>query len=357
MRLTVVVPAYNEAGNVAPLTDRLVRALEPTGFDFDILFVDDGSTDGTLAELRELRRTHAGRVGYIALSRNFGHEIATTAGLDAADAADVVAIIDADLQDPPEELPGMLDRWRAGADVVYAQRRRREGEPAFRRVTAFLFYRLMRALSDVDVPMDAGDFRVMDRKVVRALRACRENPRFIRGLVSWVGFKQEAHPYDRDARHAGATKYRVRSLIRLSLVAIFGFSQTPLRATMWIGLGVVLLSAALAGAVAFERLFLGAQWPGFALLACGMFFLGGVQLTMLGVMAYYLGQVFSAAQGRPLYLVADRAGPRSEHGADGGEAHGRSAVPGDARAGADVLVVRRQAPDPAGADRTPPIAP
>ncbi|TVQ62543.1 MAG: glycosyltransferase [Phycisphaerales bacterium] len=358
MRLTVVVPAYNEQENVRPLTERLLRTLEPLDADFDVLFVDDGSTDGTLDALRELRRAHPARVGFLTLSRNFGHEIATTAGLDAAD-ADAVVLIDADLQDPPEEIPAMLAKWRAGADVVYAVRRRRPGEPVFKRWTSFAFYRLMRALSDVDVPPDAGDFRVMDRKVVEAVRRCRENPRYIRGLVSWAGYRQESHVYDREPRHAGETKYRLRSMIRLSLIAIFGFSLTPLRATMWIGLAVVLLSGVLAAAVAAERVFFGAQWPGFALLACGMFLLGGVQLTMLGVMAYYLGQVFTSAQGRPLYLIAEHSGPRADAGpnASGEDGFGRGAVPGDGRARADVLVVRREAPDRARADRQAPDAP
>jgi glycosyltransferase involved in cell wall biosynthesis len=345
---TVVIPAYNERDSVETLVERLDAALTPSDYDWQALFVNDGSTDGTLDILRDLAAKHPTRVGYLSFSRNFGHEAATSAGLDHAE-GDAVAIIDADLQDPPEELPAMLDRWQNGADVVYAQRRTRSGESPIKKLTAHLFYRLMRSTSDVDIPRDTGDFRVMDRRVVEAVRACRENPRFVRGLVSWVGFRQEAHLYDRAERFAGETKYHLRSLVRLSLIAMFGYSQTPLRATMWIGLTVVTMSMALGIAVAAERVLMGGQIPGYALLACGMFLLGGVQLTMLGVMAYYLGQVATAAQGRPLYIVAE-----SHPASHPEQADGRDALQRDARAGADVLVVPRQTPNPLRADRQTP---
>lgn len=359
MKLSVVIPAFNEEGNIRRMYDRLMPVLESCSDEQEVIFVDDGSRDGTLGHLRELARLDR-RVRYVSFSRNFGHEQASTAGLDRT-TGDAVVLIDADLQDPPELIRELLARWREGAHVVYAQRRRREGESVFKRSTAFLFYRLIRALSDVDIPADTGDFRLMDRRVVEALRQCRESPRFVRGLVSWVGFKQVAVQYDRDERTAGETKYNFRKLLRLSLEAIFAFSLTPLRLTMWLGLGVTALSILVAMIVAGQRLYFGPTFAngqaGYALLACGLFLLGGGQLTVLGVMAHYLGHIFVAAKQRPLYLVAeDNAADAARHAlhatsrdrsqtADGGPD-----LPRDERAGGPVLVVRRQEGHPASHD-------
>jgi len=306
MKLSIVVPVYNEEANLAALHTRLSRVAVACADEHEIIFVDDGSTDGSGAVIAGLIREDLS-VRLIGFSRNFGHEMATTAGLDRAD-GDAVVIIDADLQDPPEVIAELVERWRAGVDVVYARRRRREGESVFKRFTSFAFYRVIRALAEVDIPADTGDFRLMDRRVVEVLRRCRENPRFVRGLVSWAGFRQEAVFYDRAERHAGETKYNFAKLVRLSWEAICAFSLVPLRAAGWLGALVMLLSFALTAHVAYHRLFLGLPIKGYALLACGLFFLGGVQLLVLGVLSQYIGHIFRHTQNRPLYVVGQSAG-------------------------------------------------
>lgn len=300
MKLSVIVPAYNEEANIRPLYDRLVPVLEKISLEHEILFIDDGSTDGTLRAIEALACNDP-NVGFVSFSRNFGHEIASTAGLDRA-GGDAVVLIDADLQDPPELIETMVERWENGAEVVFAQRRKRARESAFKRLTAWCFYRLIRILSSVDIPPDTGDFRLMDRRVVEAVRQCREVPRFVRGLVAWVGFRQEPVFYDRDPRHQGETKYGLSKLVRLSFEAILGFSLVPLRLMIWLGLGIVILSVALVIIVTIEK-FIAPANRGYAFLATGIFFLGGVQLTMLGVIAHYLGHVFERSQARPLYVV------------------------------------------------------
>ncbi|MFN0133324.1 MAG: glycosyltransferase family 2 protein [Phycisphaerales bacterium] len=330
-----MVPAFNEEGNITALHERLDAVLRECADDHEIIFVDDGSTDGTLAAVRALARRDP-RVKFLAFSRNFGHEMASTAGLDRAE-GDAVVLIDADLQDPPEVIRDLVAAWRDGVDVAYAQRRHRPGEPAMKRLTAWLFYRLLARLTDVPIPRDTGDFRLMDRRVVLALRQCRENPRFVRGLVAWVGFEQRAVLYDRNERHAGETKYGFRKLFRLSLEALSAFSLAPLRLSVWLGAAAVALSILITLTVVAERLFIGPASRGYALLACGIFFMGGVQLVMLGIIAHYLGQVFTHGQARPLYLIAEQSG--------WSDPHGREPVPGDGGAREPLLVVRRQTPD------------
>lgn len=305
--ISVVVPAFNEEENLRALHARLTPVLEGCASSHEIVLVDDGSSDGTLAVMRELAAKDA-RVKFVSFSRNFGHEIATTAGLDHANGHAVV-LIDADLQDPPELITQMVARWRAGADVVYAQRRARAGENAFKKITSWLFYRVIDRLSDVHIPRDVGDFRLMSARVVEAVRRFEENPRFMRGLVSWVGFKQEAMPYDRDARHAGETKYHLRQLLKLSTEAIAAFSLKPLKLTVYMGMFTILVAVALTAMIVVQKLVTGEMpFKGYALLTCSMFFLGGVQLLMLGILAHYLGHVFKMSQRRPLYLVAESRG-------------------------------------------------
>ncbi len=304
MRISVIVPVYNEAENLGPLYKRLTAVLE--GIDdtpHELLFVDDGSTDGSADTIAALAKTDP-RVRLIKLSRNFGHEAASTCGFDHAD-GDAVVLIDADLQDPPEVIPQMLDRWRDGAAVVYGRRRRRDGESWFKRSSASLFYRLLQRVSDVPIPTDTGDFRLIDRRVVQVLRRCRENPRFVRGLVSWAGFRQEAVEYDRDARHAGETKYRPLALIKLSLVAISAFSLVPLRLAGYLGSAVVVFSLAFTVYIGLSRLLAEElmPWQGYALLTCAVFFLGGIHLIMLSVVAYYIGLIFNHTRHRPIYVL------------------------------------------------------
>ncbi len=313
--LSVVVPAFNEEGSLRALHARLTPVLESCAASHEIILVDDGSRDRTLEVMRELADRDP-RVRYVSFSRNFGHEVATTAGLDHA-VGRAVVLIDADLQDPPELIPTMVERWRAGADVVYAQRRARAGESIFKRATSWLFYRVIDRLSDVTIPHDVGDFRLMSARVVEAVRKFEENPRFMRGLVSWVGFKQEAVAYDRDARHAGETKYQIRQMLRLAAEAIAAFSLKPLKLTLYLGLAAILISVALTLMIIVQKLFITSPAPGhiasampqgYALLMCSIFFLGGVQLLMLGILAHYLGHVFRMVQRRPLYLVAETRG-------------------------------------------------
>jgi dolichol-phosphate mannosyltransferase len=285
--------------------------------ELELIFVDDGSTDGTLAALRRLGAADP-RVRYLSLSRNFGHEVAVAAGLDRAD-GDTVVLIDADLQDPPELIGKMVERWRAGAMVVYAQRTRRRGDRLAKRTAIYFFYRLLGRISEVPIPLDTGNFRLMDRRVVEVVKACRENPRFVRGLVPWAGFRQEALPYDRDPRHAGETGYGLVKLVRLAFDGICSFSMVPLRLSTWLGAAVILLSVLLTTYVVVERLVLtpptapGAPATslgvprGFAFLACVMLFLGGVQLFMLGMLATYVGYIFKNVQGRPMYVVAEES--------------------------------------------------
>lgn len=325
--VSIVVPLLNEEGNLRELHRRLVLTLDAAGVRREILFVDDGSTDGSAAVMAELAAADPTVVG-LRLSRNFGHEAASTCGLDRA-RGDAAVLMDADLQDPPELIAEMLDKWRAGKEVVYAVRRRRAGETAFKRFTAAVFYRALNAMSDVPIPRDTGDFRLVDAKVLRALAGCREQDRFVRGLVAWTGFRTDHVTYDRPARHAGWTKYNPLKLLLLSLDALVGYSITPLRLSTWIGFVVTVLSVVLGLTVVVQRLFFPGviTQSGYALLVSGMFFLGGVQMLMLGIMGEYVGRTYREAQRRPLYLVAEQLGgpaaaaPAGGDGSPGGARH------------------------------------
>lgn len=312
MKLSVIIPAYNEEKNLDVLHARLTSVMESCCDDHELIFVNDGSRDATLDGLHRLAAADR-RVRFLSFSRNFGHETAVAAGLDRADPTfDAVVLIDADLQDPPELIGQMVERWKAGIQVVYAQRRKRRGDPIFKKVAIFFFYRLLGRISEVDIPLDTGNFRLMDRRVVEVVRACRENPRFVRGLVPWAGFKQEPLLFDRDPRHAGETGYGFFKLARLALDGICSFSQIPLRMATWFGTTVIGLSALATLIVIADKLFIHPDTTrGFAFLACGMFFLSGVQLFMLGMLAQYVGYIFKNVQNRPMYIVADEGGFRS----------------------------------------------
>ncbi len=307
MKLAVVIPAFNEERNLDTLHRRLTGVLEGCCDDHELIFVNDGSRDETLQGLRRLSEADP-RVKYASFSRNFGHEIAVAAGLDRAD-ADAVVLIDADLQDPPELIAKMVERWRAGVDVVYAQRTKRRGDPLPKKLAIFVFYRVLARISEVEIPLDTGNFRLMDRRVADAVKRCRENPRYVRGLVPWVGFRQEALRFDRDPRHAGETNYGFFKLLKLALDGIFSFSQVPLKIGTWIGGVMVGLSILGIIAVLLDRVFGDPNVPrGFAFLACAMFFLGGVQMFLLGMLASYVGYIFRNVQNRPMYVVAEERG-------------------------------------------------
>lgn len=307
MKVSVVIPLLNEVDNLRPLHVRLVALFEKLGVERELIFVDDGSTDGSFKVIEELAATDPTVLG-LSFSRNFGHEPASTAGLDRA-TGDVAVLMDADLQDPPELIEQMIELWRAGNRIVYATRRKRAGESIFKRFTSWAFYRLLNAFSEVDIPMDTGDFRLVDRRVLEALRDCRETDRFVRGLVAWTGFKSTPLLYDRPARHSGETKYRPLKLLLLSLDAIVGFSITPLRMATLIGLGVCVLSLLLVLVLIAQRLFGHVfELQGYALLASGLFFLGGSQMLLLGVIGEYIGRIYRRNQDRPLYLIDRETG-------------------------------------------------
>lgn len=309
--VSVVVPLYNEGANVATLVVRIAgvmaAALGPED-DYEIVAVNDGSGDATLAELR-LAAARERRLVIVDLSRNFGHQIAATAGLDQAH-GDAVVLMDGDLQDPPELIAEFLERWRAGYDVVYAVRKSRAGESAFKRLTARVFYRLIRRLTNVSIPVDTGDFRLMSRRVVDALGETREKHRFLRGLVSWVGYRQTGVTYERDARLHGESKYPLSKMLKFAIDGVTSFSEIPLRFATYLGFGVSLLAFVYAIVVLALKIF-GLNEPGYTSIMAAILFLGGVQLITIGIVGEYLGRIYDQVKQRPLYLVASVEGARS----------------------------------------------
>ena len=308
--LSVVVPLYNEEGNVAELVRRLRAAADGCIVDgYELVFVDDGSGDRTWTLLRGYAAVDP-RIVLVQLSRNFGHQLAATAGLDIA-RGDAIVLIDADLQDPPELIPAMVERWRAGFDVVYAVRRRRKGESRFKIWSARTFYRVTRRLTKVAIPVDTGDFRLMSRRVVDALKTIRERQRFIRGLVSWVGFPQTAIEYDRDARFSGDSKYPVSKMLRFAIDGITSFSDIPLRFASYFGFVVSGVAFVVAAFEIVLRIFTGYNLPGYTSTIFAVLFLGGVQLIGIGILGEYVGRIYEEIKARPLYVVAaiERAEP------------------------------------------------
>lgn len=298
--ISVVLPVYNELENLTVLYNRLHDVLCSEDVVYEIIFVDDGSADGSTECLRSLA-TRASQVKVVELARNFGHQVAISAGLDFAE-GDAVIVMDADLQDPPEVLPEFIAHWRAGNDVVYAIReQRKESWP--KRVAYTVFYRLLRKVANVDIPLDAGDFCIMDRKVVDLLQSMPERNRFVRGIRSWVGLKQTGLAYQRDARHAGRPKYTFGRLMLLALDGFISFSHMPLRVASLLGLGISLMSFVLAAFYFVKKLTMGLNPPGFATLVVAIFFLAGIQLITIGVMGEYIGRIFDEVKQRPLYVV------------------------------------------------------
>jgi dolichol-phosphate mannosyltransferase len=299
---SVVAPVFNEAETLPHFYQRVVAVMEKLGQPFELVLVDDGSTDGSGAVLRQLHHSDH-RVRVVSFSRNFGHQIAISAGLDYAQGRAVV-VMDSDLQDPPEVIAELGERWQQGAEVVYARRASREGETRFKLWTAALFYRLIRGMTSVDIPRDTGDFRLLDRKVVDALVTMREHHRFMRGLSAWVGFCQEAVFYHRQERFAGSTKYPLRKMVRFSVDAITSFSHVPLQLAT--SFGFVLAGASLIGIVVAALLRLVTHAIiGQASTLILVLFLGGVQLIFLGIIGEYLGRIYDEVRSRPLYVVRD----------------------------------------------------
>ena len=306
-RLIVIVPAYNEAAVLEVFHERLSRVLDELPLEGSVLYVDDGSADGTWDIIESLARRDA-RAGALKLSRNFGKEAAMTAGLDEVD-ADAVVVIDADLQDPPELIPALIEQWRAGYDVVYATRSARTGETGFKRLTSSAFYRTMERLSDTPVPRDTGDFRLLSRRALEALRQLRERQRFMKGLFAWIGYRQTAVHYQRDPRHAGKTKWNYWRLFQLAVEGITSFSTAPLRVATWTGLSASILAFGYGLWVLTKALLYGDPVRGYPTLMLVILFLGGVQLLALGVIGEYLGRNYAESKQRPLYFVEERRPP------------------------------------------------
>lgn len=313
--LSVVVPAYNEEGGLAELQRRLSAVLDGMGVEWEVVYVNDGSTDSTLQVLCGFRDQ---RVAIIDLSRNFGKEIAMTAGLDHA-RGDAVVIIDADLQDPPELIPELARKWRQGFDVVYARRTARQGETFCKKATARLFYRVIQALSRVRIPEDTGDFRLLSRRAVEALKLLREQHRFMKGLFAWIGYPQAAVHYRRDPRFRGESKWNYWRLWNFAIEGITSFSIAPLKLATYVGLLTALGAFLAAGVVVYKTLAYGEPVRGYPSLMVVMLFLGGVQLMGLGMIGEYLGRMFNETKQRPLYLV-NRFVPSALQGEARGEA-------------------------------------
>ena len=299
--VSVVVPVYDEEGNAVELYERVCAALD--GVPFELVTIDDGSTDATPMILAELAAADD-RVKVVTLARNFGHQTALTAGLDHA-SGDAVVMMDADLQDPPEIIPEMLERWSAGADVVYAARTERQVETRFKRATARAFYRLISKLSDVQLAHEAGDFRLLDRRALDALLSLRERNRYLRGMTVWVGFTQTAVPYARAPRHAGTTKYPLRKMVRFALDALASFSHAPLQLATVLGFAFAAF-AFLMIPVAVGFRIAGEFVPGVTTTVIAVLLLGGIQLISIGLIGEYVGRIYDEVKQRPLYLVRER---------------------------------------------------
>lgn len=306
--LSIVVPLYNEEGNVAPLVERIVGIAERLAGvkHYEIVLVNDGSRDGTLAKIRE-EMARRRDIVLVNLSRNFGHQIAATAGLDITQGQAVV-LMDGDLQDPPELIEQFMERFRAGYDVVYAVRKTRKGESAFKLFTARLFYRTIKRLTNVSIPVDTGDFRLMSRRVVDSLKRSRERHRFLRGMVSWVGYNQIGVEYDREERLSGETKYPLSKMLKFAIDGITSFSDVPLRFASYLGFTVSTAAFIYAIIIIVARLFhLGTPEyaRGWASTMVVILFLGGVQLIGIGILGEYIGRISDEVKARPLYLIAD----------------------------------------------------
>jgi len=300
---TIIAPIYNELENLPILYDRVTEVMDKSGQSWELILVDDGSTDGSTNLIREIAQNDA-RIRPVIFARNFGHQIAVTAGLDYS-RGQAVVIIDADLQDPPEVILQLIEKWQEGYEVVYAVRSDREGETFFKKVTASVFYRLIFRITDVKIPLDTGDFRLMDRKVVSVMNSMREHHRFMRGMSAWVGFKQVGVPYKRAARFAGETKYPFKKMMKLALTAITGFSYVPLQIATYMGFISAGISLIAIPVVILMRILGSQQFTGQATTLIAVLFLGGVQLVSLGILGEYIGRIYDEVKGRPLYIVSE----------------------------------------------------
>lgn len=306
MKLSVVIPVLNEETNLPVLYERVVGELQSLACDFEILFVDDGSTDSSAERIAALHRADA-RVKMLSMSRNFGHQAALTAGMDHA-TGDAVIAMDADLQHPPDLIRELVLRWKEGYEVVYTVRQTTEAAGPLKRASAKLFYRVFRALSDIDLPANSADFRLLDRRVVEAFRQIRERTRFLRGLVGWAGFRSVPVPYQANARLSGQTKYSPARMIRLAIDGLVSFSTTPLYVAIYVGGLLSLLGVAYLLYALYARFVTGNVVPGWTSLIILVTFVGGIQLVLMGIIGIYIGKIYEEAKQRPLYLIRETLG-------------------------------------------------
>jgi len=297
--ISVVIPCYNESQVLRITNERLEKILTELKLTYELIYVDDGSEDDTGLIIGDLTQKNK-NIRFIKLSRNFGHQIAVTAGIDSAE-GDAVIIIDADLQDPPELIPEMVNMWKKGADVVYGVRKVRKGESYFKLTTANLFYKIIAKLSETEIPKNTGDFRLIDRKIVEIFKKMPERDRFIRGMISWIGFNQVPLYYDREKRIAGETKYPITKMIALALDGIISFSRKPLKVALYIGITLSLLSFIGIIYALISRLFGNAWVPGWTLLFMTVLLIGGFQMIFLGLIGEYIGRIYNESKNRPLY--------------------------------------------------------
>ena len=300
---TIIAPIYNEVENIPLLYSRVSEVMEQTGEPWEFVMVDDGSSDGSTEKILKLQSQDK-KVKPVIFARNFGHQIAVTAGLDTSE-GDAVIIIDADLQDPPEVILDLIQKWKEGFEVVYAVRSKREGESWFKLFTASAFYRVIQRITDVNIPTDTGDFRLLDRKVVQVMNGMREKHRFLRGMSVWVGFKQTGVEYEREERFAGETKYPLKKMIRFASDAITGFSYFPLQLAMYLGFIAAGISIVAIPIVIVLRVTGSQAFFGQATTLIAVLFLGGVQLISLGLLGEYVGRLYDEAKDRPLYIVRE----------------------------------------------------
>ncbi|MEO1691603.1 MAG: glycosyltransferase family 2 protein, partial [Cyanobacteria bacterium J06631_6] len=311
VEISTIVPLYNESASIPRLFARLIPVLEQLGISYEVICINDGSQDQTIEKLRELNRQNP-RIKIVNLSRNFGKEIALTAGLDYASGAAVIPL-DADLQDPPELIEQLVAKWQEGYDVVYATRRSRQGETWLKKISAKAFYRTIGKMSHVPIPANTGDFRLLDRRVVEAIKQLPERTRFMKGLFAWVGYRQTSILFDREPRYSGQSTWNYWKLWNFALDGIISFSFLPLKVWSYVGTSISLVSLIYALFLVIRTLILGVDVPGYASLMVAILFLGGIQLITLGVLGEYLGRVYEEVKGRPLYFV------REKYGFDGSE--------------------------------------
>jgi dolichol-phosphate mannosyltransferase len=315
VRYTIIIPVFNEEAVINETYIRLTQVMESVGEPYELLFVNDGSKDRTPQIIQGLSKSD-NCVRLLDFSRNFGHQIAITAGMDYA-RGDAIVIIDADLQDPPELIPQMIKKWQEGFEVVYAKRAQRKGETLFKKITASLFYRTLRALTEVDIPLDTGDFRLIDRKVCNVLQSIREKSRFVRGLVSWVGFRQAAVEYVREDRFAGETKYPLKKMLRLSMDGITSFSYKPLKLATYLGFVISLASFVYLLVSLGQKLFTSSTVTGWVLITSGtiagwaaliacLLLMNGLILINQGILGEYVGRIYDETKDRPLYILRNQ---------------------------------------------------